>query len=326
MYPTPDTDINQVNAMPAATPSIRFSSLPTGPPNLGLFDKLPREVRDMIYGFWADLQLNKYRDPQTKATGVSRAVQQLQMYPTRLTNKEFFVELLAASIRARSFWQSSGGVFVLGGFVKFVSTRLGVGFPIGDLGLPVSVLPFCLNYGRPLPSYLKAPTRGLRDGLRKLWNLHDDYKLETPNFFLDIHYGWARDYMIHHMNSRRQRGDLTSDCKFDDMRVQIYPRDKPASIKSLQQAMRRLGSQADDCYAASISRSSRHPHPDEQLRAANICAALLDLKNAGIPRLEAIHQEFMDQSHQFWEAMENQYNVGDFFSLMESGLGSAGED
>ncbi|THZ80786.1 hypothetical protein D6C83_09525 [Aureobasidium pullulans] len=148
----------------------------------------------------------------------------------------------------------------------------------------------------------------------------------NSNFFLDIHYGWARDYMIHHMNSRRQRGDLTSDCKFDDMRVQIYPRDKPASIKSLQQAMRRLGSQADDCYVASISRSSRHPHPDEQLRAANICAALLDLKNAGIPRLEAIHQEFMDQSHQFWEAMENQYNVGDFFSLMESGLGSAGED
>ena len=164
--------------MPAATPSIRFSSLPTGPPNLGLFDKLPREVRDMIYGFWADLQLNRYRDPQTKATGVSRAVQQLQMYPTRLTNKEFFVELLAASIRTRSFWQSSGGVFVLGGFVKFVSTRLGVGFPIGDLGPPVSVLPFCLNYGRPLPSYLKAPTRGLRDGLRNLWKLHDDYKLQ----------------------------------------------------------------------------------------------------------------------------------------------------
>ena len=132
--------------------------------------------------------------------------------------------------------------------------------------------------------------------------------------------------MIYYMNSRQQRGDLTFDCKFDDMRVQIYPRDKPASIKSLQQAMRRLGSQADDCYVASISRSSRHPHPDEQLRAANICAALLDLKNAGIPRLEAIHQEFMDQSHQFWEAMENQYNVGDFFSLMESGLGSAGED
>ncbi|THY62029.1 hypothetical protein D6C99_01038 [Aureobasidium pullulans] len=110
------------------------------------------------------------------------------------------------------------------------------------------------------------------------------------------------------------------------MRVQIYPRDKPASIKSLQQAMRRLGSQADDCYAASIGRSSRHPHPDEQLRAANICAALLDLKNAGIPRLEAIHQEFMDQSHQFWEAMEDQYNVGDFFGLMESGLHTAGED
>jgi hypothetical protein len=314
------------NAMPATTPSIRFSSLPTGPPNLGLFDKLPREVRDMIYGFWADLQLNRYRDPQTKATHVSRAIQQLQMYPTRLTNKEFFVELLAASTRARSFWQSSGGVFVLGGFVKFVSTRLGVGFPIGDLGLPVSVLPFCLNYGRPLPTYLKAPTRKLRDGLRKLWNLRDDYKLETPNFFLDIHYGWARDYMIHHMNSRRQRGDLTSDCKFDDMRVQIYPRDKPASIKSLQQAMRRLGSQADDCYAASISRPSEHTYPNERLQTANICAALLDLKNAGISRLEAIHQEFMDQSHQLWEAMENQYNVGDFFSLMESGLGSAGED
>lgn len=90
--------------MPAATPSIRFSGLPTGPPNLGLFDKLPREVRDMIYGFWADLQLNKYHDPQTKACDVSRAIQQLKMYPTRLTNKQFFVELLAASIRTRSFW------------------------------------------------------------------------------------------------------------------------------------------------------------------------------------------------------------------------------
>ncbi|THY54406.1 hypothetical protein D6C97_05746 [Aureobasidium pullulans] len=312
--------------MPAATPSIRFSSLPTGPPNLGLFDKLPREVRDMIYGFWADLQLNRYRNPQTKACDVSRAIQQLKMYPTRLTNKQFFVELLAASIRTRSFWQSYSGVFSLGEFVKFVSTRLGVGFPIGDLGLPVFVLSFCLNYGRPLPSYLKAPTRELRNSLKKLWSLHDDYRLETPNFFLDIHYGWARDYMIKHMGSRHQRGDLTSDCKFDDMRVQIYPKDKPASIKSLQQAMRRLESQADDAYTASISRSSRHPHPDEQLRAANICAALLDLKNAGIPRLEAIHQEFMDQSHQFWEAMEDQYNVGDFFSLMKSGLDSAGED
>ncbi|THW01211.1 hypothetical protein D6D26_05301 [Aureobasidium pullulans] len=283
--------------MPAATPSIRFSGLPTGPPNLGLFDKLPREVRDMIYGFWADLQLNKYHDPQTKACDVSRAIQQLKI-----------------------------GAFSLGEFVKFVSTRLGVGFPIGDLGLPVFVLSFCLNYGRPLPSYLKAPTRELRNSLRKLWNLHDDYRLETPNFFLDIHYGWARDYMIKHMGSRHQRGDLTSDCKFDDMRVQISPRDKPTSIKSLQQAMRRLGSQADDCYAASISRPSEHTYPKERLRTANICAALLDLKNAGIPRLEAIHQEFMDQSHQFWEAMENQYNVGDFFSLMESGLGSAGED
>ncbi|THX11738.1 hypothetical protein D6D17_03670 [Aureobasidium pullulans] len=308
--------------MPAATPSIRFSSLPTGPPNLGLFDKLPREVRDMIYGFWADLQLNKYHDPQTKACDVSRAIQQLKMYPTRLTNKQFFVELLAASIRTRSFC----GAFSLGEFVKFVSTRLGVGFPIGDLGLPVFVLSFCLNYGRPLPSYLKAPTRELRNSLRKLWNLHDDYSLETPNFFLDIHYGWARDYMIKHMGSRHQRGDLTSDCKFDDMRVQISPRDKPTSIKSLQQAMRRLGSQADDCYAASISRPSEHTYPNERLRTANICAALLDLKNAGIPRLEAIHQEFMDQSHQFWEAMEDQYNVGDFFSLMESGLDSAGED
>ncbi|KAG2165002.1 hypothetical protein JADG_004741 [Aureobasidium aubasidani] len=261
MYPTPDTDINQVNAMPATTPSIRFSSLPTGPPNLGLFDKLPREVRDMIYGFWADLQLNRYRNPQTKACDVSRAVQQLKMYPTRLTNKQFFVELLAASIRTRSFWQSYSGVFSLGEFVKFVSTRLGVGFPIGDLGLPVFVLSFCLNYGRPLPSYLKAPTRELRNSLRKLWNLRDDYRLETPNFFLDIHYGWARDYMIKHMGSRHQRGDLTSDCKFDDMRVQIYPRDKPASIKSLQQAMRRLGSQADDCYVASIS----HTYPNERL-------------------------------------------------------------
>ncbi|TIA06633.1 hypothetical protein D6C81_09824 [Aureobasidium pullulans] len=308
--------------MPAATPSIRFSGLPTGPPNLGLFDKLPREVRDMIYGFWADLQLNKYHDPQTKACDVSRAIQQLKMYPTRLTNKQLFVELLAASIRTRSFC----GAFSLGEFVKFVSTRLGVGFPIGDLGLPVFVLSFCLNYGRPLPSYLKAPTRELRNSLRKLWNLHDDYRLETPNFFLDIHYGWARDYMIKHMGSRHQRGDLTSDCKFDDMRVQISPRDKPTSIKSLQQAMRRLGSQADDCYAASISRPSEHTYPNERLRTANICAALLDLKNAGIPRLEAIHQEFMDQSYQFWEAMENQYNVGDFFSLMESGLGSAGED
>ncbi|THX60095.1 hypothetical protein D6D06_01494 [Aureobasidium pullulans] len=282
--------------MPATTPSIRFSSLPTGPPNLGLFDKLPREVRDMIYGFWADLQLNRYRNPQTKACDVSRAVQQLKMHPTRLTNKQFFVELLAASIRTRSFWQSYSGVFSLGEFVKFVSTRLG------------------------------APTRELRNSLRKLWNLRDDYRLETPNFFLDIHYGWARDYMIKHMGSRHQRGDLTSDCKFDDMRVQIYPRDKPASIKSLQQAMRRLGSQADDCYVASISRPSEHTYPNERLRAANICAALLDLKNAGIPRLEAIHQEFMDQSHQFWEAMENQYNVGDFFSLMESGSGSARED
>ncbi|OBW67032.1 MAG: Concanavalin A-like lectin/glucanase [Aureobasidium pullulans] len=326
MYPTPDTDINQVNAMPAATPSIRFSSLPTGPPNLGLFDKLPREVRDMIYGFWADLQLNKYHDPQTKACDVSRAIRQLKMYPIRLTNKQFFVELLAASIRTRSFCQSFSGVSMLREFVKFVSTRLGVGFPIGDLGLPVFVLTFCSKYGRPRPSYLKAPSRKLRVGLRKLWNLHDDYKLETPNFFLDIDYGRAKEYMIYYMNSRQQRGDLTFDCKFDDMRVQIYPRDKPASIKSLQQAMRRLESQADDAYTASISRSSRHPHPDEQLRAANICAALLDLKNAGIPRLEAIHQEFMDQSHQFWEAMENQYNVGDFFSLMESGLGSARED
>ncbi|THY26513.1 hypothetical protein D6D01_04431 [Aureobasidium pullulans] len=110
------------------------------------------------------------------------------------------------------------------------------------------------------------------------------------------------------------------------MRVQIYPRNKPLSIRSLQQAMRRLGSQADDCYAASISRSSGYTHPDEQLRAANICAALLDLKNAGIPRLEAIHQEFMEQSLQFREAMEDKYNVGDFFRLMESGLGSVGGD
>ncbi|TIA67951.1 hypothetical protein D6C76_08405 [Aureobasidium pullulans] len=295
---------------------------------LGKLDCLPREIRNMVYGFMVpSIATMAHR---TDDSIINRVVlRALVEFPPLRTSKQLCVEFLEIYIRQSGFQESHDGLSfrspVLETLLQFVDSRIRFRTYAGKLTIEIGT------------AYLYSEMRGYSEECRadhepelprqlnRLWSLHEKYDVPSHKLFIQMDYYepgeliWRRIFgegydrvVPTHLYDKSEWIH-----KFDNMRSIIHMGDLDASAQDLITMTSSTISQVQDYCTSKFNEFRNTCTPAEYVlleRLVRKCGRDL------IRRVVNFHISMMMIATEFWDAMEEQYNVHHLFDLAESRL------
>ncbi|KAL2030651.1 hypothetical protein VTO58DRAFT_108005 [Aureobasidium pullulans] len=239
---------------------------------LGKLDCLPREIRNMVYGFMLPSIATMAHQPDDSAMAhqpdestINRGVlQALVEFPPLRTSKQLCVEFLEIYIRQSSFQESHNGLNtrspVLETLLQFVDSRIRFRTYAGKLTIEIGTA-YLYSEMREYSEQCRASHESeLPRQLKRLWSLHEKYGVPSHKLFIQMDY-----YEPGELIWRRIFGECYDRAvpthlydksewihKFDNMRSIIHMGDRDASAQALMIMRSSTTSQVQD-YCASKS-------------------------------------------------------------------------
>ncbi|THY23316.1 hypothetical protein D6D00_06293 [Aureobasidium pullulans] len=281
---------------------------------LGVLGHLPREIREMVYGFLgSSLHCHSLDGRCEKQTYY--ALRMLQDFAIMKTSKQICVEFLEAFVRQTVFVtyhemrDRSDSHFET--FLHYLNRRIRISSNIRQIGFRIDTMEH-EKFFRSVARYLK-----------RLWHSREDHKIPANRLFIATQHKCLAEliddtatYLPGYFE------DPYSVVGYNNIEVKIFPSDRNMSMRLLANATARW----QDCFRAAflsrmedIDRIRRHRSFDDSTIENQLRKAIAGPQQ----RHEALmkrHDALIHQTADLWTAMEEQYSVYHLFDLAESWL------
>ncbi|THZ79420.1 hypothetical protein D6C84_07886 [Aureobasidium pullulans] len=281
---------------------------------LGVLGQLPREIREMVYGFLGSSlhchNLDGRCEKQTYYT-----VRMLQNFAIMKTSKQICVEFLEAFVRQTVFVtylemrNCSDSHFET--FLRYLNRRIRISPNIRQIGFRIDTMEH--------EKFFKSVARYLK----RLWRSREDHKIPPNRLFIATQHKSLAEliddtgtYLPGYFE------DPYAVVGYNNIEVKIFPSDRNMSMRLLANATARW----QDCFRAAflsrmedIDRIRRHRSFDDSTIENQLRKAIAGPQQ----RHEALmkrHDALIHQTADLWTAMEEQYSVYHLFDLAESWL------
>ncbi|THV91379.1 hypothetical protein D6D26_09052 [Aureobasidium pullulans] len=284
---------------------------------LGVLGRLPREIRETVYGFLgSSLHCHSLDGRCEKQTYY--ALRMLQDFAVMKTSKQICVEFLEAFVRQTvlvtylEMRNCSDSHFET--FLRYLNRRIRISPNIRQIGFRIDTV---IHNDPEHEKFFKSVARNSK----RLWCGHEDHNIPADRLFIatqQTNPAELIDDALGNIPGYYDNPDAAVMC--DNIDVKIFPSDRNKSIRSLANA----AAQWQDFFCAAFlsimeDMDSRYDPFD-----ASIIENQLRRDVAGPQqRHEALmkrHDALIHQAADLWTAMEEQYSVYHLFDLAESWL------
>lgn len=229
------------------------------------------------------------------------------------TSKQLCVEFLESFVRGKTFVprdEDSNPIQQFERFFIFMSKRIDLATHIR--GLEVQGCSNLCIYASTITPELRLHCLELAaKNTKHLWNIHKNYNM--PSSRLHLNFGYARPFGLLGLLYELSGDDLHT-CEdarlyvFHNMNIQIFPRDRSASLQSLHNSIAYQQAQLDKYLQLKLKDGHKRLSGSRALEVERETRSYVAefKKSKGIKALVELHTAIIHQTFDLWNALEEQ--------------------